>query len=88
MDHQGLDSWMSDTWNHAGGEHLASIVAWAIEGTHPTRIGYYDRQHLAEAYAMVTGDEPPMMTTSSDIDSVVGSATGVANAPTPELDKI
>lgn len=62
MEHQGLDSWMSDTWDQAGGEHLASIVAWAIEGTHPSRIGHYDRNHLAEAYEMVTGEDPPAFT--------------------------
>lgn len=88
MEHQGLDSWMSDTWNHAGGEHLASIVAWAIEGTHPTRIGYYDRQHLTAAYAMVTGNEPPVLAPSGDIDITVSSATGVETSPMPELDKI
>lgn len=85
MHHQGLDSWMSDTWNHAGGEHLASIVAWAIEGTHPTRIGYYDRQHLAEAYAMVTGDEPPMLTTTT-VPTTVEPATAVVVAASPTVD--
>jgi hypothetical protein len=88
MDHQGLDSWMSDTWNHAGGEHLASIVAWAIEGTHPTRIGYYDRQHLAEAYAMVTGDEPPMMATPDGIETAASSTSSVETSPVPAPDKI
>jgi hypothetical protein len=61
MAHQGLDSWNSETWNQAGGEHLASIVAWAIEGTHPTRIGYYDRDHLAAAYEIATGEQPPFL---------------------------
>lgn len=61
MAHQGLDSWNSETWNQAGGEHLASIVAWAIEGTHPTRIGYYDRDHLAAAFEIATGEKPPFL---------------------------
>ena len=82
MEHQGLDSWMSDTWNHAGGEHLASIVAWAIEGTHPTRIGYYDRDHLADAYEIVTGERPPTMQSNTPIVVSAAAAVAIADATT------
>ncbi len=61
MAHQGLETWSHETWNQAGGEHLASIVAWALEGTHPTRIGYYTRTELAEAYFMAAGSQPPLL---------------------------
>jgi hypothetical protein len=82
MAHQGLDSWNNETWNHAGGEHLASIVAWAIEGTHPTRIGYYDRDHLAEAYEIVTGERAPILVRASHERTapVVTTATPTASA--------
>ena len=52
---QGLESWRHETWEKAGAEHLASIIAWALEGTHPTGIGNYSRDHLAEVYAIATG---------------------------------
>lgn len=59
IEHQGLETWSNEVWNQAAGEHLASIIAWAIEGTHPTAIGYYDRNHLAEAYTLATGRDLP-----------------------------
>jgi hypothetical protein len=62
MAQQCLDSWTHETWNQAGGEHLAaSIVAWAIEGAHPTRIGHYDRDYLTAANELVTGEQPPTL---------------------------
>ncbi len=61
IQHQGLESWNHEQWDKAGGEHLASIIAWAIEGTHPRRIGYYDRDHLAAAYTMATGSVAPIL---------------------------
>ncbi len=63
LDHQGLETWSNATWNQAGGEHMASIIAWAIEGTHPSAIGYYDRDHLAEAYEIVLQALPESTTT-------------------------
>ena len=59
MEHQGLDSWSHETWNQAAGEHLASIVAWALDGARPSRIGYYDDRHLAAAYELATGTPVP-----------------------------
>nr|MDJ0954403.1 hypothetical protein [Acidimicrobiia bacterium] len=50
LDYQELESWSHQQWDQAGGEHLASIIAWAIEGTHPSSIGYYDQDHLAKVY--------------------------------------
>lgn len=73
---------MSDTRNHAGGEHLASVVAWAIEGTHPTRIGYYDTDHLTEAYALMTGTTPPMQS-STNLASVATPVAASATATAP-----
>jgi len=61
LDFEGLETWNSDTWDQAGGEHLASIIAWALEGTHPKRIGYYSRDHLAAAYELVFHATPPIM---------------------------
>lgn len=89
LDHQGLKSWSHETWNQAGGEHLASIVAWALEGTHPTRIGYYDQQHLAAAYELATGSQPPPPrgdTVLQSIDTDMAIATLTAPAPTPDWD--
>jgi hypothetical protein len=87
MDHQGLDAWSHETWNQAGGEHLASIVAWAIEGTHPTRIGHYDREHLAEAYEMVTGEQAPILVVASPAPSAATPVvvTSTANETAVEL---
>lgn len=61
LDHQELETWSHEQWDQAGGEHLASIIAWAIEGTHPRSIGYYDRDHLTKAYTLATGSIPPIL---------------------------
>jgi hypothetical protein len=81
LDAQGLETWNSDTWIHAGGEHFASIVAWAIEGTHPSSIGYYTNTHLAEVYRAVTGREPP--TLSRDGSPAASSVVVVSTATLP-----
>jgi hypothetical protein len=78
--HQGLESWNHETWNQAGGEHLASIVAWAIEATHPTRIGYYDRDHLAETYFLATGEQPPSQRKAPSSVQSESTATAVVTA--------
>jgi hypothetical protein len=77
MGHQGLDSWHHETWNQAAAEHLASIVAWALDGARPSRIGYYDDEHLAVAYELATGTPVPQEDTP---DRVVAIATEVAAA--------
>ncbi len=69
----------------AGGEHLASIVAWAIEGTHPTRIGYYDRDHLAEAFEIVTGEQAPTMRGASVVATAPATAIQAVNETVVEL---
>ena len=61
LDLQGLNSWRHETWNQAGAEHLASIIAWGIEGTYPERIGNYTRAALADVYATATGNQPPVL---------------------------
>lgn len=61
LDHQQLDTWHDEQWGRSGSEHLASIIAWGLEGTHPTLIGYYTREHLAEAYVIATGGNPPIL---------------------------
>ena len=61
LDLQGLNSWRHETWNQAGAEHLASIIAWGIEGTYPERIGNYTRGALADVYATATGNQPPTL---------------------------
>lgn len=78
MHHQGLDSWHHETWNQAAGEHLASIVAWALDGARPSRIGRYDDGHLAEAYELATGTPVPEEDTAR---AVVVTSTGVATTP-------
>ncbi|MGA9595174.1 MAG: hypothetical protein WBV06_03395, partial [Acidimicrobiia bacterium] len=61
LDFEGLETWNSDVWDQAGGEHLASVISWALDGTHPSRIGYYTDDHLAGAYELVFGATPPIM---------------------------
>ena len=77
IEHQGLYSWHHETWNQAGGEHLASIVAWAIDGARPSRIGYYDDDHLAEAYEIATGMPVPE---DNDADRPHASSSSVMAA--------
>ncbi|MDJ0954401.1 MAG: hypothetical protein QNJ81_12050 [Acidimicrobiia bacterium] len=84
LDYQGLESWSHDEWDQAGGEHLASIIAWAIEGTHPRRIGYYDRNHISEVYLMATGRVAPVLADSSPV-SPRQPATPTAGTPETEL---
>lgn len=59
LDHQGLDEWHATEWRDSGAEHIASIVAWAIDGGRPSRIGLYSDSHLAAAYELATGTETP-----------------------------
>ena len=61
LEHQELDSWHDEEWDRSGSEHLASIISWALDGTHPTLIGYYTRKHLGEAYRLVTGNAAPTL---------------------------
>ena len=61
---------------------FASIVAWAIEGAHPTRIGYYDRDHLAEAYEVATGEQAPTLITASTPTVVAPAPITTATAAT------
>ncbi len=59
MRHQGIEAWHADTWGESGSEHAACLIAWAVDGTRPTRIGRYSDEHLAEAYRIMTGMEAP-----------------------------
>ncbi|MCP3994600.1 MAG: DUF3387 domain-containing protein [bacterium] len=100
LEHQELDSWNHEIWNQAGGEHLASIIAWAIEGTHPSSIGYYDRNHLAEAYRLATGRDVPgksahkantRIDLTDEVDALVEEALDLFSAAgldLPEIDII
>jgi hypothetical protein len=81
MHHQGLDSWHHESWSKDAGEHLASIVAWALDGARPSRIGYYDDEHLAEAYEMATGMPIPQ---DEEADRVHAASSGVATATITE----
>lgn len=58
---RGLDSWAHETWSSAGGEHLASIVAWALTGDRPPMISPADDASLATAYQLVTGTPAPTL---------------------------
>ena len=81
LHHQGLDSWHHETWNQAGGDHLASIVAWAFDGAHPSRIGHYDDEHLAVAYELATGTPVPQ---DEDADRVITPIANVTAAAVGE----
>ena len=88
IEHQGLDSWSHDTWNQAAGEHLASIVAWALDGARPSRIGYYDTDHLTAAYELATGRSVPVDADETAL-RIAGTATFTAGlvASEPSLPK-
>jgi hypothetical protein len=58
---RGLDTWNHESWNQAGGEHLASIIAWGLGGGRPTSISQIDDVSLAIAYELVTGSQPPAL---------------------------
>jgi hypothetical protein len=58
---RGLDTWRHDQWSQAGGEHLASIIAWALGGAHPTSIGQVDELSLSLSYQLITGSPPPVL---------------------------
>lgn len=62
MDLRGLETWNHDLWNQAGGEHLASIIAWGLGGGRPTSISQIDDASLATAYELVTGTAPLALT--------------------------
>ena len=85
MAHQGLDSWHHETWNQAGGEHLASIVAWALDGARPSRIGYYNDDHLADGYAIAAGQPPPTLQQSRATQTRVESAGSIPGGQTSDV---
>jgi hypothetical protein len=58
---RGLDTWNHESWNQAGGEHLASIIAWGLGGGRPTSISQIDDVSLAIAYELITGSQPPAL---------------------------
>lgn len=61
MEQRGLDSWSHDVWNQACGEHLASTIAWALEGSYPYAIGYFTLEGLDATYELATGSRAPFM---------------------------
>ncbi len=84
LEHQGLTDWLSEDWTAAGSEHVASIVAWAIDGSHPTSIGFYDRAHLAQAYEIATGSPKPGTSAPTPTVSAAQQVDG-AELPDPEF---
>ena len=59
---RGLETWSHEDWDRAGGEHLASIIAWGITGTRPTMISTdIDDASLAAAYELATGAPAPTL---------------------------
>lgn len=87
MQHQGIDSWHADTWGASGSEHVACLIAWAVEGTRPTRIGQYSDDHMAEAYRIMTGMEPPIMAEVGE-STPQTPAPAVATAELPDAEMI
>jgi hypothetical protein len=61
MEQRGLVTWSHEVWNQACGEHLASIIAWALEGSYPASIGYFDLADLDATYELATGRRSPFM---------------------------
>lgn len=61
MAQRGLDSWSHEVWKLACGEHLASTIAWALEGSYPHAIGYFTLEGLDTTYQLATGDRAPFM---------------------------
>lgn len=58
---RGLDSWSHNDWIQAGGEHLASTIAWALGGGYPHSIGYFTLEGLDTTYQLATGHRAPFM---------------------------
>jgi hypothetical protein len=58
---RGLETWNHASWNQAGGEHLASVIAWGLGGGRPTSISQIDDASLAAAYELLTGSQPPAL---------------------------
>jgi hypothetical protein len=85
LDHQGLDEWHAPSWDESGAEHIASIVAWAIDGARPSRIGYYSDSHLAEAYELATGMSLPTATSVAAPEATPTPATTTASLPNAEM---
>ncbi len=85
MRHQGIDSWHADTWGESGSEHVACLIAWAIDGTRPSRIGRYSDAHLAEAYRITTGIEAPSATIVRSTSSTPTIPVVAAEQPDAEM---
>jgi hypothetical protein len=85
MRHQGIDSWHGETWGESGSEHVACLIAWAIDGTRPTRIGRYSDEHLAEAYRITTGMEPPSANVAQSTPETPAPAVATAELPDAEM---
>ena len=58
---RGLESWSHDDWEQAGGEHLASVIEWALDGSYPFSIGYFTLEDLDTTYQLATGNRAPFM---------------------------
>lgn len=59
---RGLETWSHEEWDRAGGEHLASIIAWGLTGERPKMISTgIDDASLAEAYELATGSPAPTL---------------------------
>ncbi len=58
---RGLESWSHEVWGEAGGEHAASVVAWAFTGVRPAMVGPADDLALAKAYELLTGRSAPAL---------------------------
>ena len=87
LNHQGIDEWHASTWQDSGAEHIASIVAWAIDGARPSRIGHYSDSHLAEAYELATGMAVPTTATVAT-PSTDDSTPAATMATLPTADKL
>lgn len=57
---RGLESWTHDEWAHAGGEHLADVLAWGLQdgNVRPSRTTPNDDESLLEAFVVATGSDP------------------------------
>ena len=91
LDLRGLDTWRHEEWGHAGGEHLASIIAWGLGGGRPSRIAVagnpsagIDDASLASAYELVTGSQPLALTERGlELRDGKVARVAVAAAPAP-----
>ena len=57
---RGLVSWTHDEWAHAGGEHLADVLAWGLQdgNVRPSRTTPNDDESLYKAFVVATGSDP------------------------------